>query len=83
MSASVGAFLGSAALETISEARARGYFGGAMAPVEVDLPSASKDEEIAAGGATAAALKIERVAGCSRISANLRRGCLRYVQSLE
>jgi len=81
--AGAGGLLGSAALDTISEARARGYFGGAMTAVDTDVPAASGDEEMAAGGATAAALKIDSPAGCSRISAKLRRGCLRYVQSLK
>ena len=81
--AAVGAALGSAALDTISEARAGGYFGRAMTPVETDLPAAARDEELAEGGATAAALKIDSPAGCSRIAAKLRRGCLRYVQSLR
>lgn len=77
-----GAFLGVAALETISEARTQGLFGGAMVPVEMDPPAAS-NEDIAAGGATAVALKITTLVGCSRVSAKLRRGCLRHVQSLK
>lgn len=79
----IGLFAGSAAVETIAQARAHGFFGGGTAPFETDLPAPTGEEDMAAGSAMASAFKITETRGCSRVAANMRRGCLRYVQSLR